>query len=97
MHTSNAPTSWGGGVTADWRKNVAALPMDDQSLTILTWNRGSFGGTDYWHYQIMRGLQYQARLQQPGINYMWQLAWDRIPSPEPDLTLAGLASAPPSP
>jgi hypothetical protein len=91
FYTSNAPTSWGGGITTEWRENVGALPFDDASLALVTWNRGSFGGTDYWHYNAQRGLTYQARLRHPGYQYMWQMVWDRIPGPDANLTLTNIA------
>lgn len=91
FYTSNAPTSWGGNITKEWRANVGALPFDDESLVLVTWNHGAFGQVDYWHYNVQRARMYQARLQHPGYLFMWQLAWDRIPSGDPDLTLSGLA------
>ena len=91
FYTSNAPTSWGGNITKEWRANVGALPFDDDSLVLVTWNHGAFGQVDYWHYNVQRARMYQARLQHPGYLFMWQLAWDRIPSGDPDLTLSGIA------
>jgi hypothetical protein len=72
---------------------VAALPFDDDSLVLAVWNHGAFGQVDYWHYNVQRALTYQSRLLHPGYLFMWQLAWDRIPSGDPDLTLTGLAGA----
>ena len=92
FYTSNAPTSWGGNITPAWRANVEALPFDDASVVLVTWNHGAFGQKDYWHYNVQRALTYQSRLQRSGYTYMWQLAWDRIPGGDPDLTLSGLAS-----
>jgi hypothetical protein len=92
FYTSNAPTSWGGNITPAWRANVGALPFDDASVVLVTWNHGAFGQKDYWHYNVQRALTYQSRLQRSGYTYMWQLAWDRIPGGDPDLTLSGLAT-----
>jgi formylglycine-generating enzyme required for sulfatase activity len=94
FYTSNAPTSWGGQITPGWRANVAALPFDDASVVLVTWNHGSFGGKDYWHYQVQRALTYQSRLQDPGYYHMFQLIWDRIPTDDADLTVIDLPSAP---
>jgi hypothetical protein len=92
FYTSNAPTSWGGQITPEWRANVGSLPFDDASVVLVTWNQGSFRGKDYWHYQVQRALTYQSRLLHPGYRHMFQLIWDRIPSKDPDLTLLGLPS-----
>jgi formylglycine-generating enzyme required for sulfatase activity len=94
FYTSNAPTSWGGQITPAWRANVAALPFDDVSVVLVTWNHGSFGGKDYWHYQVQRALTYQSRLQNSGYYHMFQMIWDRIPGDDADVTVIDLPSAP---
>ncbi len=94
FYTSNAPTSWGGNITPEWRANVGALPFDDDSVVLVTWNHGAFGQVDYWHYNVQRALTYQSRLLRPEYRYMWQLAWDRIPGGDPDLTVTGIAGGP---
>ena len=92
-YTSNAPTAWGGQITDDYRANVLALPFDDQSVVLGTFNGGAFGQGGYWHYNVMHGLLYQERMSLPGYtsnHHSKGPTWDRVPGSHRDLTLCGL-------
>jgi hypothetical protein len=92
-YTSNAPTAWGGQITDDYRANVGALPMDEQSVVLGTFNNGAFGQRGYWHYNVMNGLLFQERMALAGYTSSHVTrgpVWDRIPGDDRDLTLCGL-------
>lgn len=99
-YTSNAPSSWGGSQTPEYRANVRGLPMDEESVVVATYNKGSHlpylqgGDRDYWHYQIMSGLLQQERLGLPMYSFTKMHIWDRIPTDDADVTILGLPSAP---
>ena len=96
FYTSNAPTAWGGQVTPDWRKNIASLPMDEESVVLATFNWGGFNQTGYWHYNVMQGPLFQERMRRAGYDdngHEWGPTWDRVPAGDPDLTTTGLPGA----
>ena len=96
FYTSNAPTAWGGQVTPDWRKNIASIPMDEESVVLATFNWGGFNQTGYWHYNVMQGPLFQERMQRAGYDdngHEWGPTWDRVPAGDPDLTTTGLPGA----
>jgi hypothetical protein len=95
-YTSNAPTAWGGQITEEYRQNVLALPFDEHSVVLATFNWGGFEQVGYWHYNVMNGLLFQDRMARPSYRYNGHdvgPAWDRVPGPDPDLTLLGLPGA----
>ena len=90
-YTSNAPTAWGGQVTPAYRRNVRALPMDEQSIVLQTMNFGAFAQTGYWHHNVQWGLEQQRRLGlENGYRSAMHLVWDRLPGDDGDLTINGL-------
>jgi hypothetical protein len=93
-YTSNAPLSWGGILSNEYKDNVRGLPMDADSVVVATFNSGAFAQKDYWHYHVGSGLLQQERLAWPAVNHVRQLAWDRIPTDDGDLTIVGLRSTP---
>ena len=98
FYVSNAPTAWGSQVTPDWRKNILGLPFDEQSVVLTTFNWGGFEQTGYWHYNVMHGLLFQERMALDGYRSNGHdegPAWDRVPGPDPDLTLSGLPGSGP--
>ncbi len=92
-YTSNAPSSWGGKMTPEYRANVRGFPMDEQSVVVATYNKGATDQKDYWHYQLMGGLLQQYRLGLPTYDYTKMQIWDRIPSDDGDVTIVGLPSS----
>jgi len=93
-YTSNAPLSWGGMLSRDYKDNVRALPMDEDSVVVATFNSGAFAQKDYWHYHVGSGLLQQERLALPGVTHVRHLVWDRIPTDDGDVTIVGLRSTP---
>ena len=93
-YTSNAPLSWGGMLSREYKDNVRALPMDEDSVVVATFNSGAFAQKDYWHYHVGSGLLQQERLALPGTQHVRQLVWDRIPTDDGDVTIVGLRSSP---
>lgn len=84
-YTSNAPTAWGGRLTKEYKENVAALPFDDRSLILATYNTGGFDQKGYWHHSVASALTIQSRIVQGSSAFY--LVWDRLPTDHPDLTL----------
>ncbi len=93
-YTSNAPLSWGGILSKEYKDNVRGLPMDEDSVVVATFNSGAFAQKNYWHYHIGSGLLQQERLALPTVKHVRQLIWDRIPTDDGDLTIVGLRSTP---
>jgi hypothetical protein len=91
-YTSNAPTAWGGEATPDYKKNVLALPFDDESVVIATTNSGGFKQSGHWHYNVMNGLLFQRRMASPSYLDNKAPMWDRIPGDNGNLTVVGLRS-----
>jgi len=87
-YTSNAPNAWGGHMTAEYRRNVRAFPMDESSVVMHTlgW-RNEFGQTGYWHYNIQGGLDLQENLGRPGYALLWQTVRPYRPSDDVDVSL----------
>ncbi len=95
-YTSNAPTAWGGQITEEYRANVAALPFDEHSVVLATFNWGGFGQVGYWHYNVMHAPLFQDRMARASYRFNGHdvgPAWDRVPGGDPDLTLLGLPGA----
>lgn len=89
-YTSNAPSSWGGLQTPQYKANVRGLPMDALSVVVATYNSGAFDQKDYWHYHQQGGLLQQERLGLDAYQYTRHLIWDRIPTDDGDVTVLGL-------
>lgn len=91
-YPSNAPEFW---VFSDqYRKNVAALPFDDESIVVQTISglKSGFDQQGYWHYNIQWGREQQALLALPGYTRLKQLLHHRIRAESGDITLSGLPS-----
>lgn len=84
-YTSNAPTAWGGRLTQEYRDNVSALPFDDRSILLATYNTGGFEQQGYWHHSVASALELQRRINQG--QSAFYLVYDRLPTDHSDLTL----------
>jgi hypothetical protein len=92
-YTSNAPTAWGGQVTPAYRRNVLALPFDEQSLVLQTTDGGgSLRQKTKWHHNVQWGRLLHERLSDPGNADVWALLEGRIPGDDQALTVLGLPS-----
>ncbi len=94
-YTSNAPSSWGGMVTAEYRSNVTGLPFDRLSLVLQTNSRGGFKQTGHWHHSVSWGPFHQRRLQRPGYDSIPKLLEGKIPGHHGDVTVLGIPTAAP--
>lgn len=95
-YTSNAPSSWGGKVTTEYRDNVLGLPIDEMSLVLQTNSRGGFRQTGKWHHSVSWARAHHDRLRLPGYDSIPKLLEGSIPGHHGDVTLFGLpAGAPP--
>jgi hypothetical protein len=92
-YTSNAPTAWGGQATPDYKQNVRALPMDDRSMVLATFNKGAWHQQGRWRYDVMSGLLQQQRLGLEAYTENNQPTWDRIPGDHGNLTVVGLPAS----
>ncbi len=103
FYTSNAPQFW--PFSAQYRKNVRALPFDDRGVVLQTISffptgfepKGQRRPTSseqpgYWHHNVQHGLQQQERLGLAGYDSIKNLIAERIRTDQPDLTLMGLPS-----
>lgn len=89
-YTSNAPSSWGGQMTAAYRDNVLALPFDRHTLVLQTAGKGGFRQAGHWHYNVQWGRHLQERLRLPGYDTLPKIMFERIASHHGDLTVLGL-------
>ena len=89
-YTSNAPSSWGGQVTDNYRRNVLALPFDEWSIVLQTNSKGGFRQTGKWHHNVTWGREMHARLNRKGYRSIPILQEDRIPGHHGDVTLIGI-------
>ncbi len=90
-YPSNAPECWPH--TAQYKKNVLALPFDDKSV-VLTSLSGIKAGFQrqrgYWHYNVQSGLEQQALMERRGYGSLKQLIWNRRPGQDSDVSVCGL-------
>lgn len=90
-YTSNAPSAWGGIMTPAYRENVRALPMDADSVVLQTLGFPTgFQQDGYWHYNVQGGLDLQRKLGLVGYRDLYDTVFDRLPGPDPDLSLTRL-------
>lgn len=90
FYTSNAPSSWGGTITAGYRKNLQSLPFDARSIVLQTMGKGAFRQSGHWHHNVQGGRQLQQRLALPGYDTVMETIFERIPTDHGDLTAIGL-------
>lgn len=95
FYTSNAPSSWGGQITEEYRRNVLALPFDEWSVVLQTNSKGGFRQSGKWHHNITWGRTMHERLRRPGYSAIWMLLEGRIPGHHGDVTILGLPSGGP--
>jgi len=94
-YVSNAPTSWGGEITAAYRDNVLGLPFDERSIVLQTTSKGGFRQIGKWHHNVQWGRHLQMRMRQRGYENVLAILEDRIPSDHGDLTVLGLPGSTP--
>jgi hypothetical protein len=91
-YPSNAPECWPW--TKQYKKNVLALPFDDQTVVLQTLSgvRPGFPARTkgYWHYNVQSGHAQQRMLAMPGYQALKQVVHARIKTDDPDLTLSDL-------
>lgn len=92
FYTSNAPSSWGGQITAGYRANVRGLPFDHRTIVLQTMSGGAFRQSGHWHHNVEGGRQMQTRLAREGYQRVMQLLFERIPTDHGDVTVIGLPS-----
>jgi sulfatase modifying factor 1 len=92
FYTSNAPISWGGMITDEYRANVGGLPFDHRSIVLQTTASGGFRQTGHWHYNVQWGRHMHALLRRPGYDFVEKMLFERIPAGHGDLTAIGLPS-----
>ena len=90
FYTSNAPSSWGGAVTAPYRDNLLGLPFDAHSIVLQTTGKGGFRQTGHWHHNVQWGRHLHDRLAKPGYDFVMKMLFERIPTDHGDLTVVGL-------
>ena len=90
FYTSNAPSSWGGQITAAYRENLMALPFDRHSVVLQTTGKGGFRQSGHWHHNVEWGRHLQTLLRRPGYDAVMKLIFERIPTDHGDLTVVGL-------
>lgn len=93
-YPSNAPECWPH--TIQYKKNVLALPFDEESvvLTSLSGIKQGFGRQrGYWHYNVQSGLQQQEFMRRRGYGSLKQLIWHRRPGHDSDVSVCGLPGA----
>jgi formylglycine-generating enzyme required for sulfatase activity len=90
FYTSNAPSSWGGMITASYRANLQSLPFDRASIVLQTTGKGGFRQSGHWHHNVQWGRHLQERLTKPGYDYVMKMIEERIPTDHGDLTVIGL-------
>ncbi len=96
-YSSNAPSAWGGEMTAAYRKNVLGMPFDARSLVLQTNNQGGFRQTGYWHHNVAWGLHVQQLLALPGYDHLSKILVGRIPTDDGDMTTLGMPDQLPPP
>ena len=90
-YTSNAPDAWMGHLTPEYKANVLSLPMDDASVVLQVFGFPSGPQQDgYWHYNVAHGLWQQELIRREGYTRVHFLVSPRLPTDDPDLTVAGL-------
>jgi hypothetical protein len=92
LYTSNAPISWGGHLTPEYRANLLGLPFDHRTIVLQTTAKGGFRQTGHWHYNVQWGRHLQDRLRKPGYTLVDELLFERIPGGHGDVTVIGLPS-----
>jgi sulfatase modifying factor 1 len=94
-YPSNAPECWPH--TAQYKRNVLALPFDDESVVLQTLSgiRPGFGETKkgHWHYNVQAGLLQQQYMREKQVGSAKQLVTIRNKTDDPDLTVSGLVRA----
>lgn len=91
-YPSNAPEFW--LFTEQYRKNVAGLPFDEQSIvvqTISSWKTG-YDQKGYWHYNVQLGKDHQRLMALPGYQRLRQLFYHRTRTETGELTTTALPS-----
>jgi hypothetical protein len=91
-YPSNAPEFW--LFTEQYRRNVAGLPFDDQSIvvqTISSWKTG-YDQKGYWHYNVQLGKDHQRLMALPGYQRLRQLFYHRTRTDTGELTTTALPS-----
>lgn len=91
-YPSNAPEFW--LFTEQYRKNVAGLPFDEQSIvvqTISSWKTG-YDQKGYWHYNVQLGTDHQRLMALPGYQRLRQLFYHRTRTDTGELTTTALPS-----
>jgi hypothetical protein len=94
-YPSNAPECWPH--TSQYKKNLLALPFDEQSVIIqsLSGVKAGFGKQKgYWHYNVQGALEQQRLLSHKGYFSLRQLMGTRHKGNDPDLTTSGLPGVP---
>lgn len=90
-YTSNAPDAWMGRLTREYKDNVLNLPMDDRSVVLQVFGFPSGPQQEgYWHYNVASGLYQQELIRREGYTFVHFLVSPRLPTDDPDLTVAGL-------
>ena len=90
-YTSNAPDAWLGKLTPDYKANVLNLPMDHRSVVLQVFGFPSGPQQEgYWHYNVGYGLWQQELIAREGYTMVHFLVSPRLPTDDPDLTVAGL-------
>lgn len=90
VYLSNAPSAWGGELTAAFKANLRGLPFDERSLVLQTTNSKGFKRASYWHYNIADGRHVQRLLGRAGVDSVQKLLDGRIPSPDVDVSVLAL-------
>jgi hypothetical protein len=96
-YPSNAPECWPH--TAQYKRNVLALPFDEQTVVLQTLSgiRPGFGQPrkGHWHYNVQSGLLQQHYMRLRSVGNAKQLVTLRNKTDDPDLTVSGLVRASP--
>jgi hypothetical protein len=90
-YPSNAPECWPH--TAQYKKNVLALPFDEDSVVIQSLSGVKAGferQRGYWHHNVQSGLEQQSMLRRRGYGSLKQLVANRRPGNDADVTVCGL-------
>lgn len=94
-YSSNAPEFWPHSV--QYKKNVLALPFDDDSVVLQTFSGllPGFGEKrkGYWHYNVQSGHMQQELMRRKEVVSLRQLLTVRNKTDDPDLTVSGLEHA----
>lgn len=97
VYLSNAESWFGYG--DGFRRNVAALPFDEQTSVVRTIKSDllPYVRGDVWHYTMQRGLHFVGKLSERGYSSIDQVMLDAVEAKTKGLSHVGFAAAPSPP